>query len=184
MEIKQLKVKILKHFGASSDSNFDSGMSWYERAHNECLLISQVFEVPLSIVIGIVAALSPSNKWKQNLKDTWSFLEEPNVNTKVCTFMNQRWKALEIYNTEGTDEEIKAILNGDKTKNFYDNILYYSSSDLVTVDRWAYRSVGLNPSKANFKKVEVAYKEVAEELDLRPHQVQAVVWGVTRGAIA
>ena len=182
--IKELKVKLLNHLSNSDGHNTDIGLTWYQRAHNECLLLSQVFEVPLPKVVGIVAALSPNNKWKRNIHDAWNFLDKPSLDTKVCTFMNQRKKALEILSCNGSDSRIMAILKGDKTKNFYQNILYYDKSDVVTVDTWAYRSVDMKPSKKNFQVVAQVYREVAQDLNLRPHQVQAVVWGVVRGNIA
>ena len=180
-EIELLKQLITEHFSKSSTENTQLGLSWYERAHNECVLLSQVFELELSKVVGVVSALSPNNKWQQNLKDAWKFLDEPHIKTKVCTFKAQRQKALDILNSSGSDEVVLKILSGDKTKNFYQNILYYKDSQAVTVDTWAYRSVGLKQSKKNFRITELAYKEVAQELNLQPHQVQAVVWGVVRG---
>lgn len=182
--INELKVQILEHFNKSDEENKDYGLSWYERAHNECLLLSQVFDVPLRNVIGVVAALSPNNKWNRNLYDAWNLLENPSMKTKVCTFKNQRRKALDILRGASNDLYITGILNGDKTCNFYRNILYYKTSQQVTVDTWAYRSVNMKPSKKNFKVVAEAYKQAAQELQLQPHQVQAVVWSVVRGAIA
>jgi len=176
-----MKDKIIKHFKSSSELNKNEGLTWYQRAHNECLLLSQVFEIPLGKVVGVLAALSPNNKWQRNIHDTWNFLEKPSIKTKVCTFKKQRLKALAILKCDGTDLSIQGILNGDKTKNFYENILYYDTSEVVTIDMWAYRSLNLKPSKKHFTLAANAYTEAAIELNLRPHQVQAVVWGVVRG---
>ncbi len=174
----------MKAFKLADTELITDGLSWYERAHNECLLLSQVFDLPLSKVVGVVAALSPNNKWKRNLQDAWKFLDKPHMNTKVCTYKVQRRKALDILASTGSDEDILAILSGNKTQNFYHNIKYYSSSDKVTVDMWMYRLVDLKPSVKNFKATEVAIQEAAEELNLRPHQLQAVLWGVIRGGAA
>ena len=181
--LELLKQKITEHFSASDSHNMSIGLTWYNRAHNECLLLSQVFEIDLNKVVGVVAALSPNNKWQRNLHDAWNFLDTPSLETKVCTFMGQRKKALAILASDGSDHAILGILNGDKTKNFYSNIRYYDKSEAVTVDLWAYRSVKLKPSKKNFEAVATAYREVALDLKLKPHQVQAVVWGVVRGSI-
>ena len=183
MEIKQLKVKILKHYQNTSEHNLNQGLTWYNRAYNECLLLSQVFEIPLPKVVGVVAAISPRNKWNNNLKDAWNLLDKPSLSTKVSTFMGQRKKALDILACDGDDLTIMKILGGQKTKNFYNNILHHVTSEAVTVDVWAFRSVGLPPTTKNFRFVEVAYRELANELKMQPHQLQAVVWGVVRGAI-
>jgi hypothetical protein len=179
-----MKDKIIKHFKSAELTNLIAGKEWYEKAHIECQMISDVFSIPLTKVVGVMASLSPNNKWQQNIKDTWKFLEKPHLNTKVCTFKSQRRKSLLILESDGTDISIKRILNGPKTKNFYDNILHYNSSNLVTIDVWAYRSLDLVPSKKNFELAEKAYVEASYELNLRPHQVQAVVWGVVRGDTA
>lgn len=176
-----LKQLIKKHYLSSDLQNLNNGLTWYERAHNECKLLSMVFSKPLPIVVGVVSALSPNNKWQRNLHDAWNFLDKPSLKTKVCTFTNQRQKALDILKSDGSDEQIKNILRGTKTKNFYENILHYKTSDVVTVDMWAFRSVELPEKQKYFHRVAQAYSEVALELEIKPHQLQAVVWGVVRG---
>lgn len=178
------KIKIINTFNKAPIDALEHGMSWYEKAHNECLLLSQVFELPLSKVVGVVAALSPNNKWFQNLKDAWKFLDKPHMNTKVCTFKSQRRKALNILKCSGDSSEILSILNGPKTKNFYSNILDYKTSKAVTVDLWIYRFVELNNSKKNFEATEQVFLEAANELNVMPHQLQAVIWGSIRGGLS
>jgi len=178
-----MKDKIIKHYNSATLQATLAGKEWYERAHIECQVIAQAYRLPLNKVVGVMASLSPNNKWARNIHDTWKFLEKPHMNTKVCTYKGQRRKALLILDSNGTDTSIKEILNGQKTKNFYDNILHYNSSDVVTIDMWAYRSLDLDETKKNFEIAANAYKEAAVELNLRPHQLQAVVWGVVRGAL-
>lgn len=174
---------IKKHFNRASIEALNEGMTWYMRAHNEAILLSQVFEIPLPKVIGVIAALSPNNKWKRNLIDTWNLLETPCLTTKCCTFTKQRQKALDILSGSGREADILRVLNGTKTQHFFTNILYYKDSQSVTVDMWAYRSVGVEPKKKYYKQIQTAYQNVAKELNLVPHQVQAVVWGVVRGSL-
>ena len=173
---------IRKHYNSADIKQITEGTTWYERAHNECVLLSSVFGIPLPKVIGVVSALSPSNKWKRNLQDAWKFLDKPHMNTKVCTFKNQRRKALNILKGTGREAEILSELNGTKTQHFFTNILYYKDSQTVTVDMWAYRSVNVESKQKYYKQVQTAYQNVARELDLLPHQLQAVVWGVVRGS--
>lgn len=179
-----VKTEIIQAYQSAPDDMRSTALTWYQRAHNECLLLSQVYSLPLSQVIGVVAALSPNNKWVRNLQDAWKFLDKPHMNTKVCTFKGQRRKALNILKCDGSEEAIQAILNGDKTKNFFNNILNYSTSTRVTVDVWMYRLMDLKPSKKNYSYVESTIQEAANDLNLMPHQLQAVLWGVARGKIA
>lgn len=177
-----MEEQIIDHFNKASLDQVREGLTWYENANNEAKLISQTYNVPLNKVIGVMAALSPNNKWQQNIFDTWNLIETPSLETKCCTFLGQRQKALDILNSEGTFKEILTILNGTKTKNFFRNIVNYDSSNTVTVDMWAYRSVNLPPKQKFYQPIELAYQNVARNLNLLPHQLQAVVWGVVRGA--
>ena len=173
---------IKKHYSRATLEQIQEGTTWYERAHNEAKLLSQVFDIPLPKVVGVISALSPNNKWKRNLHDAWNLLETPCITTKCCTFTKQRQKALDILNGSGREAEILSILKGTKTLTFFTNILYYSDSQSVTVDMWAYRSVNVEPKQKYYKQVQQAYQNVAKELNLIPHQLQAVVWGVVRGS--
>lgn len=179
-----MENQIKKHYNSSDLKQRKEGLTWYKRAHNEALLLSQVFDVELPKVVGIIAALSPNNKWQRNLKDAWNLLETPLIKTKCSTYIKQRQKALDILNGTGRDIDILRTLGGTKTKNFYTNILYYKYSQEVTVDMWAYRSVNLEPKQKHYNSVELAYTNVAKELNIMPHQLQAVVWGVVRGKSA
>lgn len=178
--VNELKQKIRKHYDSADVQTLNQGLTWYNRAYNEAVLLSQVFEVPLWKVCGVISALSPRNKWARNLSDAWDILETPKLSTKTCTFKSQRQKAIDIINAKEENEVLK-ILGGTKTKHFYTNILRYDTSDCVTVDVWAYRSVDLEPKNKFYKPIEAAYQQVAKELGIMPHQVQAVVWGVVRG---
>lgn len=175
-----MKEKIIEHFVNADADTMTSGLGWYQKAHEEAMVISQVFNKPLNIVIGVIAALSPRNKWAKNIENAWSLIEFPSMEVSCCTFNPQKQKAIDIIN----GAPIVETLRGEKTVNFYNNILYYSSSYAVTVDVWAFRSVGADPTPKNFSLVEDAYIDAAEDLGLMPHQVQAVVWGVVRGDLA
>lgn len=181
--ITRYKRDIIKLFNKTSSDNFDNGMTWYKDANNYANILANDFDLPLNKVIGVMAALSPNNKWARNKVDTRNFLAVPSLDTKVCTFINQRKKALSILASSGSHQEIEKILNGIKTKNFYHNIRFYKVSDRVTVDMWAFRSVGADEKLKNVPLVTQAYKEVANELNIVPHQLQAVVWGVIRGSL-
>jgi glycosyltransferase involved in cell wall biosynthesis len=181
--ITRYKRDIIKLFNQTNGDNLDNGMTWYKDANVYARTLAKDFDIPLNKVIGVMAALSPNNKWARNKIDTRNFLAVPSLETKVCTFMNQRKKALAILESSGTHEDIETILNGIKTKNFYHNISFYLDSDKVTVDMWAFRSVGAEEKLKNVPLVTQAYQELAQELNIVPHQLQAVVWGVIRGSL-
>ena len=177
------KRKIAKLYNTTTQENYDSGMTWYKDAFKVAVFLAAEHRICLTKVVGILAALSPNNKWERNKVDAGLFLATPSLDTKVCTFKVQRKKALEIYHGEGTIEAIEKTLNGIKTKNFFNNILFYDTSTNVTVDIWAFRSVEMEHKLKNVPLITQAYTEVAQELNIQPHQLQAVVWGVIRGSL-
>jgi len=181
--INKYKRDIIKLFNQTNGENLDNGMTWYKDANIYAKTLAKDFDIPLNKVIGVMAALSPNNKWDRNKIDTRKFLEEPSLDTKVCTFTNQRIKAMYIYHGTGCEDSILGILNGVKTCNFFSNILNHKTCDRVTVDMWAFRSVGTEEKLKNVPLVTQAYQELATELNIVPHQLQAVVWGVIRGSL-
>lgn len=183
MSTQYLENMITRHYDKADTKTLLSGLTWYEKAHNEAKLLADVFQLPLWKTVGVIAALSPRNKWARNLADAWAILETPCLSTKTCTFKGQRQKAIDIINSTGDENEILKILGGEKTRKFASNIFYYNDSTLVTVDVWAYRSVNLEAKKKNYKLIETAYQNVAKQLNILPHQLQAVVWGVVRGSL-
>jgi hypothetical protein len=181
--ITRYKRDIIKLFNDTTEVNYSNGITWYKDANKYAKKLSRDFKIPLNKVVGVMAALSPNNKWARNKIDTRNFLAVPSLDTKVCTFINQRRKAIAILESNGTSKQIEVILNGIKTRNFYHNIRFYETSDKVTVDMWAFRSVGAEEKLKNVPMVTQAYQEVATELNIVPHQLQAVVWGVIRGSL-
>ena len=182
--MRSLEDTLLKHYSKADTKTLLSGLSWYEKAHNEAKLLADVFDVPLTKAVGVISALSPRNKWARNLADAWSILEEPSLETKTCTFKGQRQKAIDIINSTGDENEILTILGkGTKTRNFFTNILNFNTSTCVTVDVWAFRSVNLEAKNKNYKPVENAYQNVATQLGILPHQLQAIIWGTVRGSL-
>lgn len=177
------KSKIVTLFNNTTRDNLDNGMEWYQDAHVTAHLLATKHGISVIKVVGIMAALSPNNKWARNKIDTDLFLSKPSLETKVCTFINQRRKALEIYKSKGGVFEVENILRGIKTTNFFNNILFFDTCERVTVDMWAFRSVGVEEKLKNVPLVTQAYTEVANELNIQPHQLQAVVWGVIRGSL-
>lgn len=184
-QLGHFKRRILKHYKAATEVEQVVGSNWYFEAHEFCRDTAKLFDVPMIKVVGILAALSPNNKWERNKIDLKLFLDTPSVHTKVCTFTNQRYKAVDIYwANDLNNQRVVDVLKGIKTSNFFSNILEPWTSKAVTVDMWAFRSCGVEPKAKYIKDVTQAYLEVSEQLNLKPHQLQAIVWGVVRGSHA
>ena len=182
-----------------------SGLDWYDRAYNLAVrFIHTYVGLTMGQAVGVIAALSPNNKWERNCIDaeamikTWAVGGDYNL-IKVCTFNNNKKKAIDILNldTESVDTEaIANILSGQKVVAFYRSIMGDKNS--VCVDGHAYaifigeriatsKTPSITPKL--YETIQRAYKLVADRSDslcghkLTPIQVQAVTWVTYRRLI-
>ncbi len=45
------------------------GIAWYAEAYEECRTIADKHDLPIRVVVGVVAALSPNNRWTTNVSN-------------------------------------------------------------------------------------------------------------------
>lgn len=163
--------------------------NWYFEIHDYCKTLSEVYDVPLIKVAGILSALSPNNTVRSNVISLEKFLRTKG-NCKVTTFDGQKRKALTILNADDniTVDQVKNILGGKKdsglkTKAFFDNIFRPESSQEVTIDlwmiRWAKIEGSLTPKR--YRDTAQKVKDLAKKIGVLPHQLQAQIWVDIRG---
>ena len=113
------------------------GVVWYATALAECNRIALDYEVPLHIVVGVCAALSPNNRWERNIINTRDMVQvyvtgDSIDSFKVSTYHAMKQKAWSILDAmPETEAEVIAILNGQKITSFFQNIMGY---DTCTID--------------------------------------------------
>ena len=169
------------------------GIVWYAKALADCLWISEQTEVPLHIVVGVCAALSPNNKWDRNIDNTLSliraFLNGDDVETvKVSTYHTMKRKAWSILEAMPDQDEVIKILNGQKIVSFFSNIM---GEDTCTVDGHAKNIFygerhGLTSDKSNIGKkeyatIQEAYVNAGKQVrfngrPLKAFEMQAITW--------
>ena len=163
--------------------------NWYFEVNEYCKNLSYIYDVPLIKVSGIMSALSPNNTFKLNCRSLEKFLRTKG-NCKVTTFDGQKRKALTIYHSDDniTVEEIKTILSpknhmGLKTKAFFDNIYRPETSQEVTVDLWMIRWAKIEGSLTakRYRETAQKVKDMAKEIGVLPHMLQAKIWVDMRG---
>lgn len=174
-----IESKLNNIYNKATNGQINQGKQWYKTAFNESVRLSREFNIPVFKVAGIIAALSPNNKWERNLIDARLFLERPSLDTKVCTFLNQRRKALMILNATSSSQ-VRLILSGRKTVSFFDNITKWNVPHKVTVDLWMYRMSELKQSYKNYELISKAVISLSAKHGLLPHEFQAIVWSVVR----
>jgi hypothetical protein len=130
---------ILATFFEATDFEIVSGSEWYLNARKAAIITADRHSVELEVVAGVIAALSPNNRWERNLIDANSLIQAYAAggialasDTKVATYNTNKHKALAIL--EGG--EPLNILGGLKVRAFYSCIL--GSRQDVCVDGHAY----------------------------------------------
>lgn len=177
-----------------------SGLDWYKRAYNLGVRLIHAYDgLTLGQAVGVIAALSPNNKWTRNCVNAEEMIKAWHVGAdplavKVCTFNKNKAKAAAILalsdaETQGDADMIADILNGRKVTAFYRSIM--GDPDAVCVDGHAYAvwigeripttqtpSIGVKL----YADIARAYQLVAKRsyelcgTTLTATQVQAVTW--------
>jgi hypothetical protein len=178
---------LLKLFDEATPMELLTGLSWYNVARIWIGGRAAKYATTPETVAGIVAALSPMNKWEQNLIDAVRILEQ-GAEATVCTFNREKAKALKIRDGAHPLD----TLGGLKVLAFYDNFID-DESELVTIDRHAWNALqgerqliserGPRLTPKRYQAASDAYKELAEYVGIYPYQAQAVVWEVWRNRL-
>jgi hypothetical protein len=78
-------------YALASVDEIITGTHWYEHAKEAAQRLSDTYGFTESVCIGVIAALSPRNKWSRNLVDAENLIEAYNADpnsaqhVKVCT---------------------------------------------------------------------------------------------------
>jgi len=166
------------------------GQLWYRRANTAAVRLADQYDVTIPVAVGVIAALSPRNKWERNLIDAENLIaaykaagEEGAEAVKVCTFGKNKVKALEILD-RGFEHvnQVKSVLSGPKLIEFFSCIM---GENDVCIDGHAYSiwfgsRVALAKVPSIGKKlrtqIKADYIAVANKNNLKPFEVQAITW--------
>lgn len=168
-----------------------AGREWYPRAWQAAESIGAEYNLAPVTVAGIIAALSPRNRWERNLTDAENIIKAHTygspadaANVKVCTFNANKQKAIKILTDSLYDYvSIRDVLKGPKLVEFFSCIVgdnlevcidghAYSvwAGDRITLDSVPKISTKLRETiKAN-------YRNAAENVGILPSEMQAITW--------
>lgn len=158
------------------------GLQWYFTVNEFCKNVSFIYKIEEYKVAGILAALSPNNKFDRNVLDTVNFIKT-NGNCKVCTFGANKEKAKQILFNANCHNEVLTILKGNKTSAFFMNIYMPNCPENVTIDLWMNRifdNEGKSITNKRYRDFSNIIKQYAKELNLIPQQLQALLWVAIR----
>jgi hypothetical protein len=175
-----MRAKILKTISTLDRTNYEASLDWYFILHDYAKNLSERNNLTLMQTAGIISALSPMVMFTTNLRDAERFCSTRSI-ANLATYKNQRMKALRIIGAK-TEKEILEILGGNKTKAFFLNIYKPKTSQDVTIDSWMIKFFGYkNLTPKRYKDASKEIQNVANEMNLKPHQVQALLWVGMRG---
>ena len=184
---------IIAIYKLAKPSEIYDGLSWYINANKDCQEIADKFKIPLHIVVGVLSALSPNNKYERNVQNAndliEAFIDGNDMDSiKVSTYHKMKQKAWSILQQMPSYDETVTILNGKKIVSFFKNIMGDESE--ITIDGHA-RNIyyndkqGLTTPNTNIKKseyadIQKAYLRASKKLGLKAYELQAICWLVWR----
>ena len=184
---------IIAIYKLANPSEIKHGLTWYVNATKDCKEIAIKYDLPIHIVIGVVSALSPNNKWERNIVNAddlcKAFIDGQDMDSiKVSTYHKMKQKAWSILEQMPSYDETIKILNGKKIVSFFKNISGDESD--ITIDGHA-RNIyyndrqGLTTPNTNIRKLEYldiqkAYLRASKKLGIKAYELQAITWVVWR----
>ena len=176
----------------ADETQHAEGLLWYSDAQKAAHNIAVKYDVPVYIVVAVIAALSPNNKWARNLVNADALIGafvngDGMLSVKVSTYHKMKAKAWDILAARPDYDGAKAMLKGQKITSFFMDIMGEFN---VTIDGHARNiaygeRVGLTDDRTNigvreYRALQAAYEEVARRVGLMPYQLQAITWRVWR----
>ena len=170
----------------------NEGLVWYQDAQKAAHDIARRRGIAVYLVVAVIAALSPNNKWSRNVDNAEmliaAFLRGDGIDSvKVSTYNTMKQKAWDILAARPDYETAKKMLKGQKITSFFCDIMGEFN---VTIDGHARNiaygeRVGLTDDRTNigvreYRALQAAYEEAARRVYLMPYQLQAITWRVWR----
>ena len=134
--------EIVAKFTLATSQEVQLGCDWYPSALKISARIGEKYGVSAEVVAGVIAALSPNNRWERNIIDAEAIIKcwrsggtrTDMTNVKVCTYGKMKQKAIDILLTR---VPIVDILKGKKLVEFFNCITNPALND-VCIDGHAY----------------------------------------------
>lgn len=192
--VSALARNIIAVFRQATDAEIIDGIAWYACARGFAYSLAKQFNLSLPTVSAVIAALSPNCGWARNKLDALTVLLAHSTgkraaDIKVSTYNANKAKAFAILDdSRESSFDAFSLLGGLKTRAFADNIARAESAH-VTIDFHAAsiaRGVRLTTKTATglsakqYAVLECAYLHAANSLNLKPYELQAIVWLVWR----
>jgi len=189
---ERMAHNVMACYRAADSVQVAEGLLWYSDAQKAAHNIAAKYGIAVYIVVAVISALSPNNKWARNVVNAdmliGAFLRGDGIDAvKVSTYHAMKKKAWDILAARPDYDGAKAMLKGQKITSFFMDIMGEFN---VTIDGHARNiaydeRVGLTDDRTNigvreYRALQAAYEEAARRLGLMPYQLQAITWRVWR----
>ena len=183
---EKMIYNIVSVYRDADETQHAEGLLWYPNAQKAAHDIALKHDVPVYLVVAVIAALSPNNKWTRNLVNAdaliGAFVNGDSIDSvKVSTYHKMKAKAWDILWTLPDYDGAKRMLKGQKITSFFCDIMGEFN---VTIDGHARNiaygeRVGLTDDRSNigvreYRALQAAYEEAARRVGLMPYQLQAI----------
>ena len=181
-------ANILKVYNSANDDDAKAGLNWYDDANASAQTIADNCGLPLHVVAGVIAALSPTNKWHRNLTDAANMCAVfvaggYEADVTVCTYKTMRAKAWRILEACGDYDQTLSLLKGPKISDFYRCIMLDRTACCIDGHAWCIAhndrrtmqevpNIGVKARKA----LQGAYAEAGRLVGAPAYVMQAVAW--------
>lgn len=182
---------ILSVYYAASLADIQAGKAWYQQAEEIGWALTNKYGISHPQACGVIAAVSPLNEWSANVRLAEKLIQRVIVDGETAVsnkgYLSGGLKKVDLIlaNDEITVNEIEVILNGDKIKSFFANILGFSQ--YVCVDGHAQNiavngltRVSITKAKSiktkQYKVLAEAYVDAAYIVGITPSEMQAITW--------
>lgn len=169
---------IIKVYNQATPEEKDYWGRWYHNAKSDVEDLARQFSLPFPVVAGIVAVLSPGNKWSMNLFAAQKLLQGQ---TKINAYPRQVQRAQRILETGDT-----GLVSGPKVTVFFNSLMNPKlvEKDMVldghAINIWRGEKVTLKglstPNAKERAQMIQDYQMAANELGVPVQAVQAVTW--------
>jgi len=183
-----LNIKAIYELAGAAE--IADGMAWYGVAKSIAIVLADNYGITTAQAIGVLAALSPRNRWSRNVTDTEALISayvaagsEQARLTKCCTFGANKEKAIKILESNAeTLPTVLEVLSGPKLREFASCI---AGLDDCCIDGHAWCIwQGSRVTLADVPRITAKLRAVikndyalaAADLGLKASELQAITW--------
>lgn len=196
LDLTVLTSNILACYDAADEVERVAGGGWYPAAQDEARRLVDAYGVSLNVAAGVLAALSPRNRWSRNVADAAGMVAafhvggtSAAVGVKVCTFTPNKMKAIAILEAVSpTADEVAAILSGRKLRSFFGCIIGAADCCIdghavaIALGKRIVLSKTPSLSASRYAAYQVAYGMAAQARGISASTIQAVTWVAYRNS--